>query len=119
MVDIKKYGEIKKITDEQIERLNQTIVELKAKIKQNDLTIVSLETKSKMLEEVITRLNSSSSNLEGRLAHETESLTQIRICVKKLEKENTNFKLSYEAQKEQYELIKKENDILVFLDLIK
>jgi len=69
--------------------------------------------KCKVLEEEINRLSSVSNNLENKLIHETEALTKVRLQIMQLEKTNTTSKLSYETQREQAELIKKENEILV------
>jgi hypothetical protein len=95
--------------------LKEIIAKLKETIKDNELKIVLTETRCKILEEETSRLSSVSNNLENKLVHETEALTKIRLQIMQLEETNTSSKLSYETQREQTELIKKENELLVSL----
>jgi len=91
-----------------------TIAELKVKVSQDDLKLLDLENNKKSLEEEVSRLNNSVKSLEERLTKESEALMRLRLDSKELEKTNTSLNLSYEAIKEKCELIKKENEILVF-----
>eukprot|EP01022_Parablepharisma_sp_SALTPOND_P008029 TRINITY_DN135093_c0_g1_i1.p1 TRINITY_DN135093_c0_g1~~TRINITY_DN135093_c0_g1_i1.p1 ORF type:complete len:597 (+),score=115.03 TRINITY_DN135093_c0_g1_i1:1141-2931(+) len=112
--DIKDLIEYKNSIDVQNAKQKDTIAELKTKISQNELKIIDSETRCRSLEEEVNRLAISSKNLEERLTRESEALMRLRLDAKELEKTNTLYKLSYEAEKEKSTLIKKENDILVF-----
>ena len=70
--------------------------------------------KGHILKEKTERLIISTDDLEKRLLSETEVLLKIKKDAKEIEQESISAKLSYEAQKEQTDLLSKENEILVF-----
>lgn len=117
MADIKALNESKKIVEAQNEKSKETIAKLREVIKENELKITLAETKCRVLEEETNRLSSSSSSLEAKLAHGTEALTKVRLQLMQLEQTNTTSKLSCEAQREQTELVKKENELMVFVEV--
>ncbi len=93
--------------------MKDSISSLKSKISQQELRIIDSETNLRTSQEEGKRLKDAVRGLEDRLGKESESLMRLRLDAKDLEKSNTSFKLSFEAEKEKAELIKRENELLV------
>lgn len=115
MIDIKENKEARKELETENNQLKELANELRAVKKQNELKIASDQAKCKALEEKVSQLKESVADLTIKLTEESEALIRIRSDIKQLEKSKTSSQLAYEAQKEQCELTKKENTILVLL----
>ena len=87
--------------------------ELRTVNKQNELRISANEAKCNTLEEKVIHLKQSVIDLNIKLTQEAEALIRTKGNIKELSKDKAASQLAYETQKEQCELTKKENAILL------
>lgn len=95
--------------------LKDAINELKANVYKRELKMDSTDSTCQVYELEISQLKEAVNELESKRVQDGNALTRARVEIKELEKQSTSAKLDYETQKEQCELVLKENALLVLL----
>lgn len=94
---------------------NALIAELKTVINKKQEEIRGSRMKEGIFKDKTEKLTTLHEDLERRLASEREVFMRAKKDAKETEQENIMAKLSYQTQKEQSDLIRRENDMLVSL----
>jgi len=86
---------------------------LTEKVYRKNQELDSAKARESMLESQLQDMVKSNKELEEKLRKEMDTLMEARKEMKELERFNTTTKLSYENEKEQVAIIRRENDRLV------
>lgn len=115
MSDASNLAQEKRELAAQLEKQGETVRRLTEITYKQQQQLHSTEIRGSAFESQLQTQTKVNKELEERLGREVEALMKARTEIKELERVDAIVKLSYESEKVQAEVIKKENDRLVLI----